>query len=142
MTTAEPQAQSKPIPRPDEASLEFFEGARRGELMLSRCIACGAWLAPAARICTECLSEDLRWERASGRGVVFTFGVMHQFYHDGFIDELPYNVAVVELEEGLRLNSNIVNVPNEAIRVGMPVAVTFSEQGDGIYLPRFEPAGD
>jgi uncharacterized OB-fold protein len=140
MTTTAAQPQSKPIPQPDDASREFFEGAKRGELMLSRCNACSAWLHPAAPVCTECLGEDLGWERASGRGVVFTFGVMHQFYHPGFTDELPYNVAVVELEEGPRVQTNLVGVVNEAIRVGMPVQVTFEEQGEGVVLPKFRAA--
>ena len=132
--------QPKPIPEPDDASREFFEGAARGELMLSRCNQCDAWMQPAAPICSECLSRDLRWDRASGRGTVFTFGVMHQFYHPGFTGDLPYNVAVVELEEGLRFATNLVQIANEDIRVGMPVRVTFEEQGGGVMLPKFQPA--
>ena len=139
MTTTPAQPQSKPVPVPDDASREFFDGAKRGELVLSRCNACDTWLHPAAPVCTECLSEDLRWERASGRGVVFTFGVMHQFYHPGFTKDLPYNVAVVELQEGPRIQTNIINVANEGIRVGMPVEVTFRDQGEGVMLPKFQP---
>lgn len=139
MTTAA-QTQPKPVPEPDERSQEFFDGAKRGELMLSRCNDCAAWLHPAAPVCTECMSADIKWEKASGRGTVFTFGVMHQFYHPGFTNELPYNVTVVELEEGPRLNSNMVTVANDAITVGMPVRAVFVEQGAGVFIPKFAPA--
>lgn len=136
-TTAAPL---KPAPEPDERSQEFFDGAQRGELMLVRCNACDAWLAPATQICSECLGEDLRWEQASGRGTVFTFGVMHQFYHPGFTNDLPYNVTVVELDEGPRLQTNLIDIANEDIRVGMRVEVRFPEHVPGMRLPKFAPA--
>src|SRR5436190_21819113 len=106
------QAPSKPIPQPDDASRPFFEGAQRGELIIQRCTTCGAYLAPASRVCTECLSESLEWSPVSGRATLFTFAIMYQRYHPGFFDEIPYNIAVVELEEGPRLNTNVVGVAN------------------------------
>jgi uncharacterized OB-fold protein len=133
-------APRKPVPQPDDLSRPFFEGAARGELMIMRCTACGAYLAPASRLCTECLNESLEWVAASGRGTLFTFAVMHQKYHPGFFGELPYNIAVVELEEGPRLNSNVVGVANDDLQVGMPLRVTFEEAGEGVTLPKFRPA--
>ena len=130
---------AKPIPQPDDASRPFFEGAQRGELMIQRCTACAAYLAPGSRACTECLSEALEWVPASGRATLFTFAIMHQRYHPGFADELPYNIAVVELAEGPRLNTTIVGVANAELRVGMPLTVTFDEVGDGVVLPKFKP---
>ena len=130
---------AKPIPQPDDASRPFFEGAQRGELMIQRCTACGAYLAPGSRACTECLSEALEWAPASGQATLFTFAIMHQRYHPGFADDLPYNIAVVELAEGPRLNTTIVGVANAELRVGMPLAVTFEEVGDGVALPKFKP---
>ena len=94
---------------------------------------------PGSRACTECLSESLEWVPASGRATLFTFAVMHQRYHPGFFDEIPYNIAVVELEEGPRLNTNIIGVPNEGLRVGMPLVVSFEEVGEGVVLPKFRP---
>lgn len=139
MTTTT-QAQPKPVPEPDDQSQEFFDGAKRGEQMLSRCNECKAWLHPAAPVCTECQGADLAWAKASGRATVFTFGVMHQFYHPGFTADLPYNVAIVELEEGPRVNTNLVNIANEDIKVGMAVKATFVDQGGGVFIPKFEPA--
>lgn len=131
----------KPVPAPDELSAPFFEGARKGLLMIQRCTECGAYLAPGSRACTGCLGEALAWVPASGRGTVFTFGVMHQRYHPAFASEIPYNVAVVELEEGPRLNTNLVGVPNEEIRVGMAVEVTFDRLTDEVSIPKFRRAG-
>ena len=132
-------APKKPVPQPDDISRPFFEGAQRGELVIQRCAGCRAYLAPGSRACTECLSESLEWVPASGRATLFTFAIMHQRYHPGFFDEIPYNIAVVELEEGPRLNTNIVGVPNERLRVGMPLVVTFEEVGEGVVLPKFRP---
>jgi uncharacterized OB-fold protein len=132
-------APQKPVPQPDNLSRPFFEGALRGELMIQRCDACAAFLAPGSRACTECLNEALSWTAASGRATLHTFAIMHQRYHPGFADDLPYNVAVVELAEGPRLNTTVVGVPNEALRVGMPLTVTFEAAGDGIALPKFRP---
>ncbi len=132
------------IPRPavevDEESAPFFDGAARGILMVQRCDDCKAWLAPVARLCSECLSENIAWAQASGRGSVHTFGIMHQLYHPGFRSEIPYNIAVVELEEGPRLQTNIVGCANSDITVGMKVRVTFDRVSDTITVPKFAPA--
>ncbi|MFN0096192.1 MAG: Zn-ribbon domain-containing OB-fold protein [Dehalococcoidia bacterium] len=134
-----PDTVTKPIPEPDEDSQPFFDGARAGKLMIMRCADCGAYRMPSRKHCDVCLSGNTEWVAASGRGSVRTFGVMHQKYHPGFFDELPYNLAVVELEEGPRLVTNLVDVENAAIRVDMPVVVTFTDYGD-VSLPKFRPA--
>lgn len=131
---------AKPVPQPDENSAPFFDGAKQGTLMIQRCTSCGAYLTPGSRLCTECLGESVEWAPASGRATLFTFGVMHQRYHPGFADVLPYNIAVVELEEGPRLNCNVVGVNNEDLKVGMQLQVTFEDQGEGVMLPKFKPA--
>ena len=134
------EAPKKPVPQPDDLSRPFFEGATRGELVIQQCEACGAFLTPGSRLCTECMSESVRWTAASGRARLHTFAVMYQRYHPGFADELPYNIAMVELDEGPRLNTNIVGLANEQITVGMPLVVTFEDVGEGVHLPKFRPA--
>jgi uncharacterized OB-fold protein len=133
-------APRKPIPQPDDPSRPFFDGAQRGELMIQHCTTCDAYLAPGSRACTECLSEALAWVVASGKATLFTFAIMHQRYHPAFFDDLPYNLAVVELEEGPRLNTNVVGIANAELQVGLPLMVTFEEAGDGVVLPKFTPA--
>jgi uncharacterized OB-fold protein len=110
-----------------------------GKLMIMRCGNCGTARIPSRSHCDNCLSGDFTWEEASGRGTVHTFAVMHQKYHPAFFPELPYNLAVVELEEGPRISTNLVDVRNEDIRVGMPVKVAF-ERYDDVALPKFRPA--
>jgi uncharacterized OB-fold protein len=133
------QLPAKPVPIPDELSRPFFDAARRGELVLQRCRACGQYVALGSRVCTECLGEELDWTAVSGRGTLFTFGIMHQLYHPAFEAELPYNLAVVELDEGPRLNSNVVGVANNDLRIGMRLEATFTQQGGDVWLPRFKP---
>ena len=91
----------RPLPEADETSSPFFEGAMGGRLMLMRCTDCATWRLPSRQHCDQCLSPNFTWEQASGRGTVRTFGIMHQRYHPGF--QNPYNVTIVELEEGPRL---------------------------------------
>lgn len=130
----------KPIPIPDEASRPFFEGAREHKLMIQRCSACGSALWPVKSRCRVCLSTDITWEEASGKGTLYTFALMHQVYHLGFASEVPYNVAEVDLAEGIRVTSNIVGCPNAELRIGMPLEVTFEDISDAVTLPKFRPA--
>ena len=129
----------KPIPLPGPMSQPFFDGAKRHELLVMRCRACGTHRLTERSTCPECWSEEYEWVRASGRGKVYTYVLMHQQLHPGFADEIPYNVAVIELEEGPRLVSNIVECPNEGLRVDMPVEAVFDDISDEVTLVRFRP---
>ena len=130
---------AKPVPAPDEASQPFFDGAREGRLMLMRCRDCGAWRIPSRDRCDRCWSTDTEWAQASGRGTLYTYGLMHQIYHPAFAPDVPYNVAVVELDEGVRFTTNIVDCPNDQLRVGMPVEVVFEPVSEDVRMPKFRP---
>lgn len=130
----------KPIPIPDEASRPFFEGAKQHKLMIQRCSACGTWHWPVISYCQVCLSKDISWAQASGKGTLYTFGLMHQIIHPGFASEVPYNVAEVDLEEGVRVMSPIVGCSNDDLHIGMPLEVTFEDITDEVSLPKFKPA--
>ncbi len=134
------EAPRKPLPLPDDNSAPFFEGARENRLMIQRCHDCGTYNWPHRDICQECLADDLEWTEASGKGTVHSFGVMHRVYHPAFARDVPYNLTVVELEEGPRVNTNLVGIDNEAIEVGLSVEIAFTEVDDGAYLPLFKPA--
>jgi uncharacterized OB-fold protein len=133
------QVIEKPLPEADETSKPFWDAAMEGRLLLMRCSECRTWRLPSRQHCDACLSDQFTWEQASGRGTVRTFGVMHQKYHPAWAAEAPYNVTIVELEEGPRLPTNIVGVSNEAIQVGMPVMVEF-ERHEDVALPKFRKA--
>ena len=129
-------AYTKPIPEADEESREFYEGARRHELMLMRCQSCRAWRLPSRPRCPDCWSTETAWEKASGLATLYSFGIMHQKF-PGFGEDGPYNYAVVELDEGPRIVSNIVGVPDGELRVNMPLQAVFDDVSDDTTLVRF-----
>ena len=130
----------KPIPEADELWQPFFDGARNGALMVQRCQACESHLAPGTARCTECWSESLAWVQASGQGTLFSYSIVHHIGHPGFRDEVPYVIAVVELEEGPRLNTNILRGDDTELKVGIPVEVVFEALSEEISIPKFRPA--
>ena len=128
-----------PIPTPDEESAPFFRGAKERKLLLLRCSGCGRHRLPGRERCADCWSTGAEWVEASGRGKLYTFGIMHQQYHPAFAGAIPYNFALVELEEGPRLVTSIVDCPNEELRVDMPVEAVFDDVSDETTLVRFRP---
>ena len=129
----------KPLPEITPAMRPFWDAARRHQLVVQRCAGCGVYRFPARDICSRCLSRTVEWAPVSGRGTIFSWAVMHQVYHPGFAGEVPYAVVVVELEEGVRLVSNLVGCPVDAIVAGMPVEVTFEDVTAEVTLPKFRP---
>lgn len=93
---------------------------------------------PASELCTECLSMNLEWSQLSGLGTVVSFIVYHRAWHPDFANRLPYNVAVVELEEGPQIISTVIGCEPADISVGLPVTVVF-EPDRGAILPKFIP---
>lgn len=131
---------NKPIPTITPDMRPFFDAAKRHELVVQRCRQCGTHRFPAREICSHCLSRDSEWVKVSGEGEVFSFNVMHQVYHPGFADEVPYAVVVVKLKEGAKMNSNLKGIAPHAIKIGMPVTVVFDDITDEVTLPKFVPA--
>ncbi len=132
----------KPLPVADDRNQPFWEAARRGELRLQRCVGCNTFRLPASRYCPGCGGEGSEWARVSGGGAVESFCFFHKAYFPGFEGEVPYNVAVVRLAEGARLFTNIVGVPNDRLRIGMPVEAWFDPVTPEVTLVKFKPAGD
>lgn len=128
-----------PIPVPDEASAPYFEGAAAGRLMLMRCANCGTHRFPARDRCDVCWSTDTAWVEASGRATLHSWVVFHQMYHPGFADRIPYNVAVVELDEGPRITTNVVDCDLHDLQAGMQLNVMFETVAEGTALAKFRP---
>ena len=137
---ADPKAYKKPLPRIDEETRGFWEALARHELYFQRCRDCGTKRLYPRALCPSCLSSRPEWVRASGRGTVYSFSVTHQNQAPGFREELPYVLAIVELEEGVRLMTNVVGCAPDAVRVGMAVEVVFEDVTPEITLPKFRPA--
>lgn len=132
----------KPLPNISDFNRAFWEAARQSELRLQKCNDCGQFWAPNGPVCPHCFSEDYEWARLSGRGTIASWVVFHKLYHPAFANDLPYSVAFVELEEGPRIISNIVQIKNEELAVGMPVEVVFEPVNDELTIPKFRPARD
>jgi uncharacterized OB-fold protein len=128
---------TKPLPTLDDANRTFWDSARRGELRLQRCGECGHVRYPINHVCPKCLSDQYSWDQLSGRGTVYSTIVFHQVYNQAFAQDVPYNVSLIQLEEGPRMFSNVVGVAPAAVKVGDPVEVIFDPVTDEITIPRF-----
>jgi uncharacterized OB-fold protein len=132
----------RPIPEPTPETEEFWAGARRGELRIQRCNTCGnAYFFPRP-FCPLCSSKDVAWFTASGRGKLYSYVINHRPAY-GFQDDVPYVIAVVQLDEGPRMMTNIIGVEPtpERLPIDLPVEVTWEKQDDTITLPLFRPVG-
>lgn len=126
-----------PLPKPDRDSEAYWEAARRHELVLQQCLECNRFRFYPRLVCPNCLSDKFEWKRASGRGVIYSFTVVHRPPTPAFRDRVPYVLALIDLEEGVRMMSNVIECAPNAVRIGMPVEVTFDQVTDEITLPRF-----
>jgi uncharacterized OB-fold protein len=127
-------------PKPDIHALNapFWEGTAKGELRIRHCASCGARFRFTHAWCPSCWSSVIGWEVASGRGTVATYSVVHLAPYAAFADIAPYVLALVDLEEGVRMMCNIVDCDPREVRIGMPVSVQFEDRG-GTALPQFRP---
>lgn len=130
----------KPLPSKTDENARYWESAQQHALELQRCGGCGRFRYPSAPFCPNCLSPEAEWQPISGKAAVYSFIIVHQRYDPSFADDLPYNVAIVELDEGPRLVTNIVGCRNEDIRVGMPLTITYEDVTEEFTLPKFRPA--
>lgn len=118
---------------------EYWLHCERGEFQLRRCQDCGAWQFPPATGCATCLSRNLVWQPASGRGRLWSWVRIHQAYYPHLKDRLPYNVAMIELAEGPLMISSLVGDDAERAQCDAPVELVF-EEDNGKQLPKFRLA--
>lgn len=128
--------ESKPQPKPSPESAPFWDSVKAHKLLLPRCNACGRFWFPPSRRCVHCLSSDFAWHESAGAGRIYSFVVFHRVYHPAFEQDVPYTVAIVELDEGPRLLANIVGTPPDDVRCDMRVRVVFEKRGDQT-IPQF-----
>ena len=127
----------KPLPHINSESKEFWEGCHRHELLIQRCLACSTFRHYPRIICPNCGSWDTQWVKVSGKGKVYSWTVAHQAFHPGFADDVPYASVIVELAEGVRMMTNIIDANPDELYVGMPVEVVFEDVSSEITLPKF-----
>lgn len=133
-------AGDKPRPLPIEPTKPFWDALAEGRITIPRCDRCGTWVWYPRPRCQGCLGNELTWTTVSGAGTVHTFTVTRQPIHPAFADETPQVQAIVELEEGIRMTTTLVEVEPETVAVGMAVVPVFDDGPDGITLLRFHPA--
>jgi uncharacterized OB-fold protein len=139
VSAATQDAYLKPLPRPSAESRPFWEAARDHRLVMQKCKSCGRFWFPPSRCCIHCLSGEHEWTEVKGTGKVFSFVTYRRLYHPGWEGELPYVVAVIELEEGPRLLSTVTGVAADRVACDMPVRVVFDDVSPGVTLPKFTP---
>jgi uncharacterized OB-fold protein len=138
--SAENAGYQKPLPLMEGMTGEFFRHCRERELRFQRCSDCGRWRHVPRRCCARCGSWEWEWVRSSGRGKVFTWTVVERPMHPAFAEDVAYAPAIIELEEGVRMVSWVVDCPPGELAVGMPVEVVFEDVTDEVTLPKFRRA--
>ena len=136
------QQYDRPLPVPQPESDFYWEKAKAHELWLRKCNGCTRAYFYPRNICPHCFSRDVSWVQASGKGTLHAFAVVERGPIPAFREHVPYVAALIDLEEGPRVPTNLVGVePNdEGIHIGMAVEVTFEDVTEQITLPKFRPA--
>jgi uncharacterized protein len=127
------------LPTPDDETRPFWDAAREGRLLIKRCASCGRAHHYPRPFCPYCWSRDVDWEVAAGIGTVYTFSVVHKNDLPPFNERVPYVAAIVELDEGPRMMTNVVDCDIDDVAVGMPVEVTFLTIDENVAIPVFRP---
>lgn len=128
-----------PLPEPSIETQPFWDAVQQRKLLMPTCVSCGTVTFPPTVACPHCAGKDFSWTELSGHGTVYSFTVYHRLYHPAFKEKLPYVVAVIALEEGPRIISNVVGIPVDEVRCELPVTVTYEEVRDGYVIPKFVP---
>jgi uncharacterized OB-fold protein len=126
------------LPSPDAETMPWWEACKEGRLLVKRCRACGKPHYYPRPFCPHCWSNDVEWEEASGRATLYTFSVVRKNDLPPWNERVPYIAAVVDLEEGVRMMTNVVECEIDDVRIGMPLEVTFRQE-DEWSVPVFRP---
>ena len=133
------EAVAKPGPTPRGEERTWFEAAAERRLLIQRCSACGAAVFFPRSVCPVCHDDALGWADAAGTGTVYSYTVLHRAGKPGWEGDVPYVVALIELDEGPRLMGNLLEADLAQVRIGMPVRVTFEQRG-ALTVPQWVPA--
>ena len=131
-----------PVPMNPDLSKPFWEATKRHELVMPRCRTCSNVFLYPREQCPVCMSDDLDWTRVSGRGTLHSFTIVHQTAHSAYQAEPPHIYAIVRLDEGPRMPSNLVECEIEDAEIDMPVEAVFYDVSDEYTLVKFRPASD
>jgi len=133
-------ASKKPMPTINPWARPFWEGTREEKLVIQKCSDCGKFVFYPRIVCTHCFSDSLEWTQVSGNGSVYSYTVVENNAPSYFQEEMPYVVAIIRLQEGVQMMSNIVGCDPYSVYCDMPVEVTFDKIDEAFTLPKFRPA--
>ena len=128
------------LPAPDLETQTFWDGCKEGRFLIRHCNTCGEDHFYPRPFCPTCWSDDVAWKEASGRATLYTFSIVHQNDLPPFGERVPYVAAIVELEEGPRVMTNIEGVEHDALRIGMPLVVDYKPISDDVTIAVFTQA--
>ncbi|MBI3246196.1 MAG: OB-fold domain-containing protein [Deltaproteobacteria bacterium] len=127
----------KPLPKRRGVAGQFYDFCKKHELRFQRCTSCQTWRHVPRDMCAKCGSFDWEWAKSSGKGKVFSWTTAEQVMLPQFADDVPYNASVIELEEGVRMVSWVIDIPNDELRLDLPVEVFFDDVTPEVTLPKF-----
>lgn len=130
---------NKPLPTIQPWSEEFWKGTKQEKLLIQECKQCGSKIFYPRKNCPECWSPDLAWRQASGRAKVFSYSVTYAGVEEHFYEDIPFVLALVDLEEGVRMMTNIIGCKPEDVSIGMDLKVVFDHVTKDIALPKWRP---
>ena len=140
MRASAQKAPPKPQPRPqDPVEQEFWNRCQDGNLYFQCCGDCGTFRHLPRYMCAKCGSPDFSWEQSSGKGTLFSWTVTHQALHPAFAADIPFVSAVVELEEGVRMATRLIDCDRDKLELDLPVTLDFELIGADFRLPVFRP---
>lgn len=131
--------ETKHLPVIETHTKAYWDACRDGKLLIQNCQKCGNLQFYPRTVCINCLSEELGWVRASGKGTVYAFSTIHQAPTPAYAGDIPYSFAIIDLEEGVRMTSNVIDCKPEDVKVGMAVEVVFRSHSPEIAVPYFRP---
>jgi len=127
----------KPLPSPDADSKPFWESCKNHAMALEQCASCRRFRYPPRSLCPYCHSTAAEWRRISGKGRVYVSLVMCRSYGPAWDHDVPYNISMVELDEGVRIWSNVIGCPPDEVQIGQLVTLVYEDVTEAITLPRF-----
>ena len=135
----------KPLPTPSNVSQPFWDAAKEHRLVFQRCRLCGTSVFYPRDTCPgpKCFGVGtLDWVESSGKGRVYSFTILYQPAHPSFADDVPYVLAIIEMDEGWRMDSNVINIDPTAVRIGMRVEVAWEDVTPEFTLPKFQTVSE
>jgi len=127
------------LPTITELSTPYWEGTKRGELRLQWCSDCNSCWHPPSPVCPDCASSNVEWRPSSGRGRLYSYSICESPVHPSFADKVPYIVALVRLQEGPMIVTNLIDISPREISIGQILEVVFTPLNSEVTLPQFRP---